>query len=83
MVATMTTTGISTTVNAVMEMGLGGALALVTVLTLLVLVISQDVIIGVEDRERRHWGSSLNVAIVPLAITFMVVATVMITDVLS
>ena len=79
----MTTTGISTTVSAVTEMGLERATVLVTVLTLLVLVICQDVTLGVSERERRRWSSTLTVAIVPLAVTFVIVATVMISDVLS
>ena len=64
-------------------MGLAGALGLIVVLTLLVLIIGKDLATAAREDDRPRWSASLNVAIAPLAIAFVVMAAVKIADVLS
>lgn len=81
----MVTTVTTTTVTTVTTMT-AASLALIAVLTLLLLLIQKEIIGGLDPRwtARTHALSrALNIAILPLAIVFLVSCVVNVLDVLS
>ena len=66
----MTTTVTTTTVTTVTSLNLVGALALIITLTLVVLLISREIVGGAQGEHEARWAQPLNTAIVPLTLCF-------------
>lgn len=78
MISTVTTT----TVTTVTSIALVASLALLAVVVLLVLLIQKE-IVAVSDNPRLHaWGRVLNMAVVPLLLSFFFIAVVTVAEVL-
>jgi hypothetical protein len=72
----MTTTVTTVTASTVTAMDLSGALALVTAVAALVLLVSKEVAITAGGERVRQWSKHLNVALIPLLVAFAVIVTV-------
>jgi hypothetical protein len=72
----MTTTVTSVTDSTVTATDLSGALALVTAVAALVLLVSKEVAITAGGERVRQWSKNLNVALIPLLIAFAVIVIV-------
>ena len=72
----MTTTVTTVTVSTVTAMGLTGALALVTAVAALVLLMSKEIATTAGGERVRQWSRTLNVALIPLLIAFAVIVMV-------
>ena len=65
----MTTTAVTT----VTSLQLAGILGVITTLTVILLLISREVTSTLEGEHEKRWGPPLTVALVPLAICFVVI----------
>lgn len=79
----MTTTAITPTLSVLETGGHEATLGLIVALVLLALLIVKDIGIGVPEQYRDRWNGALNIAIVPLGMTFLVIAITSVVDVLS
>ncbi len=78
MISTVTTT----TVTTVTSIALIASLALLSVVVLLILLIQKEIISVSGDSRLKTWGQVLNVAIVPLLLSFFFIAVVTIAEVI-
>lgn len=78
----MTTTVTTVTVSTVTVMGLAAALGLITTLTLVALLISKEIATATPGGQSIRWGRTLNVGLVPLLISFAVIAGVKLFEIL-
>lgn len=72
MISTVTTT----TVTTVTSIALTASLALLAIVVLMVLLIQKEIISVSDNKKLDHWGRIANVAIVPLLLSFVFIATV-------
>ena len=79
----MTITATTLTTSATEVARYDAALGFIVALVLLVLLVGKDISISAEEKRRIRWGSALDVAIAPLAITFLVIAATRVADILS
>ena len=80
MISTVTTTTV-TTVTTVTAAVLGG-LSLLTVVMLLGMFISKEVVSSSEESRWRSFSKALNLALIPLLLGFLLIAAVKILEVL-
>lgn len=62
-----------TTTTALQSTGDARLIGLVAIVSLIVLLISREIALGLSPERDRHWGLTLSVGIIPLAITFFVI----------
>jgi hypothetical protein len=72
----MTTTVTTVTISTVAAMGLAGTLGVVISVVLLTLLISRQVAASAPDGQALLWRRSLNVAVLPLLISFLALVMV-------
>jgi hypothetical protein len=78
MISTVTTT----TVTTVTSIALTASLALLAIVVLMLLLIQKEIISVSENRKLHAWGRIINVAIVPLLLSFGFIAVVTVAQVL-
>ncbi len=79
MISTVTTS----TVAIVTTTAMAGSLALISILTLLVLLVQREMTVISEERFARVMGQALKVGIVPLLIAFVLIVVVRVVEVLK
>lgn len=67
----MTTTVTTVTVSTVAAMGLAGTLGVIISAALLTLLVGRQVAASVSDGQAMVWRRSLNVAVLPLLLSFL------------
>lgn len=78
MISTVTTT----TVTTVTSIALVASLALLALVVLLVLMIQKEIVSVSDDARLQAWSRVLNVAIVPLMLSFFFIAVVTVAELL-
>ena len=79
MISTVTTTTVSTIVSTVI---IAGTLGLLAVLTLIGLLVTKELASAGESRRLQYLARALNVAILPLLVTFAAIVTVKVVEIL-
>jgi hypothetical protein len=79
MISTVTTT----TVTTVTSIALTASLALLAIVVLMVLLIQKEIISVSDNKKLQSWGRIVNVAIVPLLLSFAFIAVVTIAQMLQ
>ncbi|HSM55868.1 MAG TPA: hypothetical protein VK879_06910 [Candidatus Sulfomarinibacteraceae bacterium] len=79
MISTVTTT----TVTTVTTVTLGASLALLAILALLVFLIQKEILSEAEGQRAQALSRALNLAIVPLLVSFAFIAVVKVAEVLN
>lgn len=75
-------TTVTTTTTTVMTTAAAASLALISILTLIALLIQKEIIGGLGSTRARRLSRALNIAIVPLALVFVVTMAFKVADVL-
>jgi len=78
MISTVTTT----TVTTVTSITLMASMALLMIVVLLILLIQKEIITVSDNQRLQAWGRIINVAIVPLLLSFGFIAVITIAEVL-
>ena len=78
----MTSTVTTSTVSTVTTVALAGTLALLTIVALLLLLIQKEIVSTAADSRLQALGKALNIAIIPLLLSFVFIATVKVIEVL-
>jgi hypothetical protein len=79
MISTVTTT----TVTTVTSIALTASLALIAIVVLMMLLIQKEIISVSDNQKLQAWGRIINIAIVPLLLSFGFIAAVTIFEVLQ
>lgn len=78
MISTVTTT----TVTTVTSIAMAASMALLAIIVLMVLLIQKEIISVSDNRRLQAWGRIINVAIVPLLLSFAFIAVIAVVEVL-
>lgn len=78
MISTVTTT----TVTTVTSIALMASMALLAIVVLMILLIQKEIITVSDNQRLQAWGRIINVAIVPLLLSFGFIAVIAIAEVL-
>lgn len=78
MISTVTTT----TVTTVTSIAMMASMALLAIIILLVLLIQKEIVTVSENPRLQSWGKIINIAIIPLLLSFAFIATVTVAGVL-
>jgi hypothetical protein len=72
----MATTVTTTTVTTANAIGMANAFGLLLILTLVVLLISKDVVVGAPGGSYSRWNAALWVGVVPLTVSFVIIVAI-------
>jgi hypothetical protein len=78
----MTTTVTTATVSTVTVMGITGALGLILTVVLIGLLVSREIAAAGSSKNTIRWARSVNIGIVPLLVSFAVIAGVRVAEIL-